>query len=66
MSEQKQELKRSLYWCHANDSLKHDTLIDLSDECPALQYEWSSEHEALGGGNFLRKNITGEDIDNTL
>ena len=61
-----QEIKRALYWCHANDSSKHDPLVDSSDDCLARQYEWSEEHESLGGGNFQRKNITGEDIDITL
>jgi hypothetical protein len=59
----KNDIKRALYWSNNYEHYSHHTRLDNSGECIAKQYEWSEEHESLGGGNFLRKNITSEDID---
>lgn len=56
----KAKIDRLSYYSRPADDVTRDPLEDNSDECIARQYEWSEEHESLGGGGFLRKNMIGD------
>ena len=56
------KIDRLSYYSRPTEDVAHDSLIDTSDDCIAQQYEWSEEHESLGEGGFLRKNVIGDEL----
>lgn len=61
MKDDKNDIKRALYWSENREQPAHNTIRKTARECISKQYEWSEEHESLGGGNFLRKNIINDE-----
>ena len=66
MDDMQARIDRLAYYTRPTEEVSHDPLIDDSDECSAKQYEWREEHESLGGGNFLRKPIIGDELTDGL
>lgn len=66
MENQQAKIDRLSYYSRPTEDITHDPLIDDTDDCIAAQYEWSEDHESLGGGCFLRKNVIGDDLTDDL